>query len=234
MIPGLPGSQVKNEGDIMRFITDIQRDIRELRAQNILATAGITTQPDGITVGGTLNVSGSETVTGSIDVQGPATFEGTTTIGGNASITGTLALPAGIIGNDALTAPVVPLATHAGANNFGLATGPNVDIVSTTINVPAGYTQALVFATATMHAYNNGTSDDAYLGVSINGLAMGASSQDTVGASNSSTIPATKTNLLTGLGASFPVSANASSSAHAWAANTVNFVNLDVMTIFLR
>jgi len=234
MIPGLPGSQVHNEGDLMRMIQDMQRDIRELRAQNILATAGITTQPGGITVGGSLNVTGSETVTGSIDVSGPATFEGTTTIGGNASITGTLSLPAGIINNDALTAPVVPLATHAGTNNFGLSTGPNVQILGATISVPAGYTRALVFATATMHAYNNGATDDAYLAVSIKGTTIGASSQDTVGGGQSSTFPATGTNLLTGLGASFTVAALASSAGHAWGANTVNFVNLDVMAIFLK
>jgi len=246
MIPGLPGSQVRNDGDLMRTIQDMQRDIRELRAQNILATAGITTQPDGITVGGALNVtgsetvtgsltvSGSETVTGSIDVKGPATFEGTTTIGGNASITGTLSLPAGIIGNDALTSPLSPLATHVGNSNFGLPTGSFVQVASATISVPAGYTQALVFAMATMHAFNDGTTGDAYLSVNIDGTAIGAASQTTADASQGVIIPATGTHLLTGLGSSFSVTVGAKASPNAWGANVVNFVNLDVMTIFLR
>lgn len=50
--PGLPGSQIHNDGDIMRMFADIQRQLRELGAQNLLATAGIAAVPNGITVNG--------------------------------------------------------------------------------------------------------------------------------------------------------------------------------------
>ena len=216
MIPGLPGSQVSNDGDSMRMIQDLQRDIRELRAQNVLATAGITAEP------GSITVTGTENITGDLNVSGAAT------------ITGTLSLPAGIIGNDALTSPVAPLATHVGNSNFGLSGTAFVQVIGATISVPAGYTQALVFATATMHVYNDGATDDAYLSVGINGNSIGASSQMTANAGQGVIIPASGTALLTGLGSSFPVNALARGIVHAWSASTVNFINLDVMTIFLR
>lgn len=228
----------------------IEAQLRALATQPILlnastgqdAGAGLATDTAGLHLfdpSGKENVTlstadGSATFAGNLDVKGTATFEGATTIGGNAAITGTLSLPAGIIGNDALTNPIFPVATHAGANNFGLATGANQQVISTTIIVPTGYSQALVFATATMHAYNNGVTDDAYLAVQINGPGVGASSQTSVQASQGTTIPATGTTLLSGLGGSFKVTASASSGSHAWAASTINFVNLDVMTIFLR
>jgi hypothetical protein len=111
-IPGMPGSQVANDGDLMRMIQDLQRDMRELKAQDLLATAGISAQPNGITVGGSetvngpltvngasaingaqsvngpLTIAGSVGVSGPLNVTGTASFTGDTTIGGNASITG--------------------------------------------------------------------------------------------------------------------------------------------------
>lgn len=77
-LPGMPGSQVQNDGDIMRIISDLQRQVRELAAQNVLATAGITTQTNGVTVAGALNVNGD------------ANFTGNTTIGGNTNVTGNI------------------------------------------------------------------------------------------------------------------------------------------------
>ncbi|MEQ4520451.1 hypothetical protein ABLI39_13940 [Pseudarthrobacter sp. B907] len=154
---------------------------------------------------------------------------------GGVEFSGNLSVPNGSISNAALQAPVSPLATHVGTNNFGLNTGPNVELVRATINVPAGYTQALVFATATLHAWNNnGVNDDAYLVAKINGTQVGASSQCTAVPSADICIPATGTMLLTGLGATFYVAAAGSSANSAWAVNSNNFVNLDVMTVFLR
>jgi hypothetical protein len=108
----MPGSQVANDGDLMRMIQDLQRQIRELAAQDLLATAGISAQPNGITVGGSeivngpLTVNGASTINGqqtvkgamtiagtdgaggSLSVTGTASFTGDTTIGGNANVTG--------------------------------------------------------------------------------------------------------------------------------------------------
>jgi hypothetical protein len=215
--PGMPGSQFPGEDAMIRRIKDLERQMQQFSAANVLATAGIQAVPDGIVV------NGSETVNGPLTINGAAT------------ITGTLSLPAGIIGNDALSDPVSPLATHVGTNNFGLATGPNVEQLRATIPVPAGYTQALVFATATMHVWNNnGTQDDAYLAARINGTGIGASSQVTAGPTSGVCLPATGTTLLTSLGSTFYVAALCSSASNAWAVNTNNFINLDVMTIFLR
>ncbi|GAA4047681.1 hypothetical protein GCM10023063_38810 [Arthrobacter methylotrophus] len=50
--PGLPGSQVSNDGDLMRMIQDLQRQGRENAAANIFTTMGITPKPGGIDVAG--------------------------------------------------------------------------------------------------------------------------------------------------------------------------------------
>jgi len=227
--PGQIGSAVSNDGDVMRMIADLQRQVKELAAANVFAPMGVTPTPGGFTV------TGTETVTGELIVNGPETVNGPLNVNGAMAVTGTLSLPAGIIDNAALQAPVSPLATHAGTNNFGLATGANVEILRATISVPSGYTRALVYETATMHAWNNNTSaDDGYLTTSINGAGFGASSQTTAAAGGSICIPSTGSILLTSLGATFYVSALASSGSLAWAVNSNNFVNLDVMTIFLR
>jgi hypothetical protein len=215
-------TSARGEDWLVRKVQDLERKVQELSAANVFGLTGISPEDGGTSFDGYVNVNGP------MEVSGDAEFKG------NMKVSGTLNLPAGIIGNDALQNPIAPLATHAGTNNFGLATGANQQIISTTISVPSGYSQALVFTTATMHAYNNGAADDAYLAVQINGTGIGASSQITAGASQGTMLPATGTTLLSSLGGSFTVAASASSLNHAWGSSSVNFVNLDVMTIFLR
>ena len=231
MIPGLPGSQVRNDGDIMRMIADLQRQVTQLAAANPLTTAGISVQAGGITV------TGTETVTGSIDVKGPATFEGTTTIGGNASITGTLSLPAGIIGNAALTSPISPLAVHADASGFSLATGANVAKVSATVAVPPGYTQALVMMCATMNATNpNSGTDSFYLVANINGAAIDWASETEVVSNAIGSLSSSASALITGLGSSFVIDGRASTGNNNWASvpASLNYANVDASVLFLR
>lgn len=84
MIPGLLGNGVSNDGDLMRMIADLDRRITQLAAANPLAPAGLSVQPNQLTVNGNLAVVGSETVSGSLNVTGTMTAS-------NASITGTLA-----------------------------------------------------------------------------------------------------------------------------------------------
>lgn len=227
--PGLPGNLAQGEDWMVRELQDIRREMRELAAANPFVPMGITPTPNGFTV------TGTETVNGPLIVNGTETVNGPLNVNGAMAVTGTLSLPAGIINNAALSSPVSPLATHAGTNNFGLATGANVQILASTITVPAGYSQALVFATATMHAYNNNAgSDDAFVSVRINGASVGASSQGSAAGNTGLTLPATGTTLLTGLGSTFQVQALGSSGSNAWASSGVNFVNLDIMTMFLR
>lgn len=222
-LAGMPGSQVSNDGDIMRMIADLDRRVKELAAQDLLTPVGITAQPNGITV------TGTETVNGSLNVNGPMN------VAGAMAVTGTLSLPAGIIGNAALTSPVYPQTAHADLHPFSLATGANAEKLRTTVNVPAGYTQALVFATATISSRNTTTSQDQlYIDCRINGAVAGWSSQASTPANAVAFAANSGTALLTGLGSTFYISANASSGAAAWPSNNDATMNIDAIILFLR
>jgi hypothetical protein len=227
---GQPGSfQPRGEDWMVRELQALRGELNQLRAANVFGLTGIKPKDGGTDLDGFVNINGP------LEVNGDSAINGPLNVNGAMAVTGTLSLPAGIIDNAALAAPVSPLATHVGTNNFGLSTGPNVPILTTSITVPAGYTQALVFAAANMHAYNNNAAqDDAYAVVFINGTSVGASSQTTAAATSSVCLNATGTLLITGLGASFTVVVKGSSAGSAWAVATNNFINLDVMTIFLR
>jgi len=57
--PGTPGSQVPAGEDwIARKFRDLDREIGELRAENILLTAGIEAYPDLVRIVGGLDVEG--------------------------------------------------------------------------------------------------------------------------------------------------------------------------------
>ena len=66
---------------------------------------------------------------------------------GAVRIEGTLDLPAGIIGNDALTSPVVPAPFYAASSNFAV---PNswTAALEHLLTTPAGFTQCVVIANA--------------------------------------------------------------------------------------
>jgi len=131
---------------------------------------------------------------------------------------------------------VSPTVAHGDVNAFSLATGPNVEKVRVTISVPTGYTRALVYATATMVAANpTATSDDMYLQITVNGGALGYSAQTSVPPTRIGTATKAIAGLLTGASGSFYVNALASSWAAAWTTGTAdNYINLDVMVLFLR
>ena len=50
--PGLPGSQFPSEDDLVRRLKDLQRDVQQFSAANLLATAGISVIADGLIVDG--------------------------------------------------------------------------------------------------------------------------------------------------------------------------------------
>lgn len=50
--PGLPGSQFPSEDDLVRRLKDLQRDVQQFTAANVLATAGISVIADGLIVNG--------------------------------------------------------------------------------------------------------------------------------------------------------------------------------------
>lgn len=151
--PGLPGSQFPSEDAIMRRIKDLERVVQQLSAANQLATAGIDAVENGIIV------QGSQTVNGPLDVNGEMDVSGDTEFTGNVKIGGTLDLPAGIIGNSALAAPLESHTTYADADGFTL-TPAEQDFCNTSFLVPEGYTTAVVVATGTVNTYNTNAAAD--------------------------------------------------------------------------
>lgn len=139
-----------------------------------------------------------------------------------------------LIDNDALTSPVYPKIAHAEANNFALSTSM-VEKLRTTITVPAGYTKALVIATANMTARNTTAGpDNCFIGVEVNGVSSGWATMGYASSTNYAHGSSTTTALLTGLGASFYVIARAGTMLANWSADLASTLNIDVMVVFLR
>lgn len=134
-------------GFLIREIRQIKAELAALKGAAPLRAAGVHASPAGLSVDSSLAVSGN------LDVTGGATFGGTTTIAGNAAITGTLSLPAGIIDNEALSAP---LSYIAGGNNSAALNLSATEQTICTLNwtVPAGYTRALIQGTGTVGVVN--------------------------------------------------------------------------------
>ena len=221
----------RGEDWVPRELAALRKELNELRAANVFGLTGIKPKDGGTDLDGFVNINGDAVVNGPLEVNGDSVFNGAM------SIAGALNLPAGIIGNDALTSPLTPLVAHADVANFALATGPNVEKVRATINVPDGFTQALVYATASMNAKNyNATSDSMYLACTVNGSTPGWSGQQSVAAGEVGHCTKTVASLLSPAGSSFYVNAKASSGSLAWAASTgdQNTINIDVMVLFLR
>jgi len=215
----------RGEDWVPRELAALRKELNELRAANPFGAMGIKPMPDG------LIVEGYETVNGPLEVNGDSVFNG------DLSINGPLFLQPGSIENDALSNPLTPLVAHADVANFALTTGANVEKVRTTITVPAGFTQALVYATASMNAKNyNASSDSMYLACTVNGSTPGWSGQQSVAAGEVGHCTKTVASLLSPAGSSFYVNAKASSGGMDWAASTgdQNTINIDVMVLFLR
>ena len=206
--PGLPGSQFPGEDALVRRIQELERSVQQLAAANPFTPMGMKPTPNGVEFAGSMK------------------------------ILGTLDLPAGIIGNDALANPVAAVASHVDVQNFSLNTGASVEKVRATFTVPAGFTRALVFATATMGANNTSAStDNMYLACVVNGSSPGWQSKTAVVNGVSGNVANSATMLLTGLGGTFYVAAVASSGNNNWPApgpGNGTHINLDAMVIYLR
>jgi hypothetical protein len=150
-----PG-QFKPPGDqgwIGRAIQELRQQIQQLAAANPFAAMGVRPMADG------LIVEGYETVNGPLDVNGTMNVDGNSTFNGAMSITGALNLPAGIIGNDALTNPIFTSAGYGDANGFEV---PNSEttVASATITIPTGYTKATVTGIGAIYLYNSDAAAD--------------------------------------------------------------------------
>jgi len=226
--PGQIGGQFIGDDAIIRRLQDLERTVREIAAANILATAGISAVPNGIIV------EGSETVNGPLTVNGVSVFNGSMTINGAAAITGTLSLPAGIIDNAALAAPVTPDSAGLSATNFALTTTDAV-LAQQTISVPAGYTRCLVFNGVSAGAYNNsGNPDSLWVTADINGTGGGGSAQNVANAGYGSA-SAFAVRTMTGLsGGTITVATKVRTQQYNWAANTANAAHTNALFFFLR
>lgn len=230
------------EDAVIRRIQELERQVKELSAANPFKAMGIQPKPDGLIVDGYETVNGPLDVNGTMNVDGPQTvngnsvFNGTQTVNGPMTITGTLSLPAGIIGNDALANPSMPVASHADAAAFSITTGANVEKLRATITVPAGFTKAAVYGTATMSVYNNsGSLDSCYLAFRVNGQQVGWSNQVGAPASQRVMAVASGSGIISGLnGGTIYVSADASTGVNAWNVDNNNTINIDALVTFYR
>lgn len=225
------------EDAVIRRIQELERQVKELSAANPFKAMGIRPMPDGLIVDGYETVNGPLDVNGTMNVDGPQTVNGNSVFNGNMRIAGTLDLPAGIIGNDALSDPVIPVAYHADIQNISITSGQNVEKLHVDVAVPAGYTRALVNLTVTMNMLNNsGATDSAYLGANINGQSPGWSSNATAAVGAAVSLSNTVVALVTGLtGGTFPLTGRASSNTGTWtSAGTSSVMNLNATVQFLR
>lgn len=145
---GQPGSfQPRNEDWFARELQDVKARMQRLEAANVFGLTGITPKDGGTDLDGFVNINGP------LGVAGDAAFTGNMTIGG------TLNLPAGIIGNDALAAPLEPQVLNSDADGFTL-TPAEQDFCITTFTVPTGYRKAVIIATGTVNGYNTNAAAD--------------------------------------------------------------------------
>ena len=146
-----------------KWETDIEERILHLEQRRPLSNTGFSMDgPKAVTFDGDLNVTGlmkGSGFDGDLDA-GDAGSAGWAMDGDRAAF-GELILRPGSIGNDSLTDPVKFNVVRADTTNFGLVAGTMVEKASTSITVPAGFTEANVAAFAKMYCRNPNTTGGA-------------------------------------------------------------------------
>lgn len=133
---------------------------------------------------------------------------------------------------EVINAQVYPVAVHSEAEGFTLYAGTNATITSATVPVPAGYSRALVYATATLSAINStATPDFVSVGIRINGVSDGYSTRCGVLSGSAGALSSTDASLIDG--GSVTIEARASTDYGVWF-HEYSVVSLDAMVIFLR
>jgi hypothetical protein len=154
---------------------------------------------------------------------------------GGFTVTGTLGLPAGIIGNDALAAPVVITTSGVSQNNFATTTTATV-YATATVTVPAGYSKADVQCMVVAGAINSTAAlDYIYVAASINGVAGAETPQTAAASGGYASAAANGISTLTGLsGGTITVGCQIRTGTAAWAAATSNIANMNAVVFFRR
>lgn len=147
-----------------------------------------------------------------------------------------LTLRSGIIGNDALTNPVVPGYLFASANTFGVTT-TLTNILTRNVTVPSGCTQLAASVTGRVYATNNTAGLD-YLygqaniaGFNGNALPLAVSGSNGTG-TNISPFSVLLTGLTPGSNVAFQMAA--STAFASWASNASNVVELSGLLLWFR
>lgn len=238
-----PKSRVEPDGlrRLIDMVVGLKQELRELRS-NLLGPAGLSVYPDGLTTDGDFNVNGSALVAGDLSSAEFTTGTGWSLAGtgdaiftGDVAIAGTLSLPAGIIDNDALAAPVGADQASAAQTGFATATTDQA-LASAYITVPAGYTRALVMVVVTAGAQNTtGAPDYLYLSAGI-----GTNSSREVfaaAAAGASTSTSTaRSRLLTDLtgGDTIHCHALVHTQVSPWSASAASRAYTEAIAVFLR
>ncbi|HZK60056.1 MAG TPA: hypothetical protein VFC59_09380 [Cryobacterium sp.] len=155
---------------------------------------------------------------------------------GAVRIEGTLSLPAGIIDNDALASPVVPAPFYAAASNFAV---PNAwtTALEHSLTTPAGFTQAVVIATAWARIKNTSGATASSFGTlaSINGVSGPWDDDGAIPNNNFANLEATYATLVTGLteGVNVPILTRVFSSP-ALSADADNEATINGVVLWLR
>ena len=155
---------------------------------------------------------------------------------GAVRIEGTLDLPAGIIGNDALTSPVVPANFYERADGWATANNTFEVKVTETLTVPAGFTQAIVTASAWATATNSSAATAVmYIGPVINGSPGPSDYLNGILPSTSASGQASQYSLVTGLvsGGSLTISGGVRTGS-AWDAAAGNIAIVSGVVLWLR
>lgn len=207
--PGM--TSARGEDWLVRKVQDLERAVQQLAGANVFGLTGITPEDGGTSFDGYVHVNGPMTVTG------------------------TLTLPAGVIGNDALSSPIAAQVVNTGAIGFGLSPTFS-EKVSSTVTVPAGFTRAQVIAYADMTAVNSTAAGEyCFVQVKINGTPPSYTGGTYTPAGQYMYCGSNFATTLTGLGASFTISASAAANNSTWAANPdSNVINLNASITFLR
>jgi hypothetical protein len=151
------------------------------------------------------------------------------------AIINTLLLRKGIVGNDALTNPLQVGMASWSELNFSVAT-TDQQRAATSIEVPEGFTTAIVGAWVQVGATNSRASSDfLYCSALVNGVAAREMPAQAVAGAWASSA-SSKVGILSGLtaGSSIPIALQTHAQGGAWVATAANRAYVEALAVFLR
>lgn len=215
--PAVPTSP---ERAVLDRIDRTMREMNEMR-NNLLKTAGLSVVPGGLNVTGFMQSADFDTDTGWKLDGDTATFN-------------TINLRAGIVGNAALASPVVPDAFAETGTGFAVGNTYENKAVAT-LTTPAGFTKAVISATASVRVLNTNGVDAVIALVAVVASTAGPEVSEPVVAGRYTNESATVAQLITGLtdGETFTVRARMYSSP-SFGAHATNQAHINGTVLWFR